>query len=142
MSLQLTVSKISASVDQRRFIQESIGDLNGHQVLKDLVLVATYIEPNVTKGGIILTDKRIEESRYQGKVGLILKLGPTAFKYDGQYPYEGPLPKVGDWVKYHPGNAREFFLGGPGGDGNSGISCRHISSELIDAIIDDPRKIW
>lgn len=140
--MRLNVASISTASDPRRAIMEAVGDLAGHQVLKDLVLVATYIEPEKTKGGIILTPKRIEESRYQGKVGLILKLGPTAFKYDGQYPYEGPLPKVGDWVKYHPGNAREFFLGGPGGDGNSGISCRHISSELIDAIIDDPEKIW
>lgn len=140
--MKSTVVELARSKDQKQLIFERVGDLTKHQVLKDLVLVATYIEPETTAGGIIKPDRMLDESRYQGKVGLVLKLGPTAFKYDGAYPYEGPIPVVGDWVKFHPSNAREFFLGGPGGKGNSGISCRHVSSELIEAIIDDPEKIW
>jgi co-chaperonin GroES (HSP10) len=140
--MKSTVIELARAKDQRQTIQERVGDLKGHQVLKDLVLVATYIEPEITAGGILKPDSMLDESRYQGKVGLVLKLGPTAFEYDGQFKYVGPKPKVGDWVKYHPSNAREFFLGGPGGKGNSGISCRHISSELIEAIIEDPTKIW
>lgn len=140
--MKATLVELARAKDPRQTILDMAGDLSGHQVLKDLVLVATYIEPEKTAGGIIMPEKRLEESRYQGKIGLVLALGPTAFKYDGSFPYEGPIPKVGEWVKYHPSNAREFFLGGPGGNGNSGISCRHISSDLIEAIIDDPKKIW
>lgn len=136
-----TLVELARAKDPRREILERVGDLSGHKVLKDLVLVATYIEPEVTKGGIYKTETRLNESRYQGKVGLVLKLGPTAFKYDGPYPYEGPVPREGvDYVQYHPGNGREFFLGGPSGD--TGISCRQIPSPLVEAIIDDPEKIW
>lgn len=142
MTITPNLLKLASSKSPADAIWEEVGDLSGHEVLKDLVLVATYIEPAITKGGILLTEKRLDESRYQGKVGLVLKKGPTAFKYDGAFTYEGPVPQVGDWVKYHPGSAREFFLGGPGGDGNSGVPCRHISSQLIDAIIADPTKIW
>lgn len=140
--MRSTVVELARAKDQKQAIMEAVGDLSGHRVLKDLVLVATYIEPEMSAGGIFYTDKRVEESRYQGKIGLVLKLGPTAFKYDGAFPYEGDIPKVGEWVQFSPTSAREFFLGGPGGKGNSGISCRHISSELIDAIIADPQKVW
>ncbi len=45
-------------------------------------LVATYIKPAITKGGIIIPTTSGEEDRWQGKVGLLIAVGPSAFNYD------------------------------------------------------------
>ncbi len=45
-------------------------------------LVATYIQPSVTKGGVIIPTSTQEEDRWQGKVGLLLTVGPSAFDYE------------------------------------------------------------
>ena len=64
------------------------------------VLVAIYERPNMTKGGIILTEKLKQEDKYQGKVGLVVALGPLAFQNDATHTWTGVLPKVGDWVAF------------------------------------------
>lgn len=139
--MRANIVGLAQARDQKQEILSKAGDLSGHQVLGDLVLVATYIEPEKSQGGIYMPQKRLDESRFQGKVGLVLKLGPMAFQYDGAYPYEGPVPSVGEWVQYRAADTNEFFMGGSGKDG-SGLSCRYIHSSLIQAIIGDPLKIY
>lgn len=77
------------------------------------VLVATAPTP-VRKSTILQTqtarDKAVEEGRWQGKCGLILKLGVSAFETDPRYPsyeWKGPKPSVGDWVYYRTSDAWE-----------------------------------
>ncbi len=120
-----------------------VGDLSNYEVLGDRVLIATYVPPEKTKGGIIKPGGKVTEVRFSGIAALVLKLGPTAFRYDGPYPFEGTPPAVGQFVQCQPGNAREFFLG-PVGDivsQDHGVSCRLIRSELIEAILDDPERV-
>lgn len=138
--MKSSVIELSQATDQRSAILQKVGDLSGHQLLGDRVLVATYIEPEKTAGGIIMPQARVEESRFQGKVGLVLAIGPTAFRYEGGYEWEGPKPVAGDWVMYFPSNAREFFLGGSKDRG--GVSCRQISADLIEAIVANPNSIY
>ena len=88
------------------------------------VLVATAPTP-VKKSSILLTqtsrDKQVEEGRWQGKVGLVLKTGISAFLYDPRYPSyawpggpdehtPGPCPQVGDWIYYRTSDAWEAGL--------------------------------
>lgn len=110
------------------------GKADKYQVLYDNVLVATYVMPARTSGGIILTDKSIDEDRWQGITGMVLKLGDTAFRFDGQYEYNGPKPKVGDFVMYHSSDSREV--------GINGVSCRLIASSLIRMIVPDPDALY
>ncbi|WOH52347.1 hypothetical protein [Bradyrhizobium sp. sBnM-33] len=42
-------------------------------------MVGIYIEPEKTKGGLILSTGAIKESVWQGTVGLVLKKRKTAF---------------------------------------------------------------
>lgn len=52
-------------------------------------------------GGIIIPDVKngtAVEDKWQGKVGLVMKLGPIAFKDDATHDWGGVAPKVGDWV--------------------------------------------
>jgi chaperonin GroES len=52
-----------------------------------------------TKGGLLLTDKAIEEQQLTTNVGLILNMGPDAYADKNKYP-NGPWCKKGDWVVF------------------------------------------
>ena len=52
-----------------------------------------------TKGGLLLTDKAIEEQQLTTNVGLILNMGPDAYADKTKYP-NGPWCKEGDWVVF------------------------------------------
>jgi co-chaperonin GroES (HSP10) len=98
------------------------------------VLVATAPSPNTLgkSGLLIATDKRKDEGRWQGKCGLVLKLGTTAFETDPRYPsyeWKGPKPQVGDWIFYRTSDAWETGIGG--------ISCRVIwDSDIMGRVTD------
>jgi co-chaperonin GroES (HSP10) len=66
------------------------------------VLVATYMRPAVTSGGIILTDKSRSEDQWQGKVGIVLKKGKLAFKDNERLGvfFEGQDAFPGDKIVY------------------------------------------
>ena len=50
-----------------------------------------------TKGGVILSDQLIQEQQWITNVGLVLKLGPLAYKDKKKFP-TGPWCKEQDWV--------------------------------------------
>lgn len=126
---------ISTASDPKAEILKLLGSaVDAFSVLGDRVLVATYIRAEKTKGGILLPGTQRDEDRYQGKVGLILKKGPTAFKYDGSFPYEGDIPNDGQWVVYRTSDTWEFFL--------NGVSCRLIPSDLIRAVVENPASVF
>jgi hypothetical protein len=120
-----------------------IGDLTDYHVIGDKVLIATYVPPEKTKGGIIRPNAKVGEVRFSGCAHLVLKLGESAFKYDGAFEYQGIKPQPGDFVQCQPGNAREFFLGPKGAiaSHDHGVSCRLMPSSLIEAIVDDPERV-
>ena len=130
----LKLIEVAESDDPKAKIMEMVGDLTGYDVLGSRVLVGTYVAPRKTKGGIILTEQTIDEDRWQGKVGLVLKMGPAAFKYDGSFAYEGTKPEIGQWVEYRPAETSEV--------GIRGAPCRYIDSQNIRAVIPDPSLIY
>lgn len=119
-------------------VQENLGDLSDFKVLGSNVLVATYIAPRTTSGGIILSDKGVDEDRWQGKVGLVLKVGEDAFKYNytpgGAYEFTGTAPKAGDYITFHTSDARELSV--------RGVSCKLIDASLIRMIVPSPDDIY
>jgi co-chaperonin GroES (HSP10) len=99
------------------------------------VLVITYVWPQKSKGGIHFIDKRRDANRYEGKTGLVIAIGPTAFRYDGSYKWEGRAPVIGDWIWYRASDAPER--------GYLNIYGRTIDDELIEGIArKDPRDVW
>ncbi|KRR19213.1 MULTISPECIES: hypothetical protein [Bradyrhizobium] len=71
-------------------------------------MVGIYIEPEKTKGGLILSTGAIKESVWQGTVGLVLKKRKTAFNDEpetGTY-FHGYDVNVGNWVVFRSGDAR------------------------------------
>lgn len=119
----------------KKSVMDKLGKvLDGIIVTNDNVLIATYIQPAKTAGGILLPDAAIDEDRYQGIAGMVLKLGESAFKYDGQFPYEGTIPQVGSFVMYHRSETREV--------GIMGLSCRLVPSSLIRMINVKPEDFY
>lgn len=131
----------AAAFDPKKALIESLGDgINAIEVFHNQVMVATYIEPDKTPGGIIKPDRTLAENRFQGKCALVLKLGPTAFKYDGSFPYEGPVPQVGDWVIAYPSDGRELFS--VDASGSAGTCCRIFEDINIKGRVSDPALIY
>ena len=65
------------------------------------VMVLQYIRPDgkTLSGGarIYYADQTRKEDEYQGRVGLVLAVGPDAYKDPVKFP-SGPWVKQGDWV--------------------------------------------
>ena len=61
------------------------------------LLVLPHKGKGKTKGGVILSDKTVEETQIATNVGLVLKVGPDAYKDADRYP-NGPWCKEKDWV--------------------------------------------
>lgn len=104
------------------------------EVFHNGVLVATYIQPAKSKGGIIIPDKTRDEDIYQGSVGLVIAMGPAAFKDDRIAQFHGVELKVGDWVLYRPsdGLAMEY----------AEVPCRLFQDVNILMRVSNPGKYW
>ena len=61
------------------------------------LLVLPFQHKQKTKGGIIITDDALERAQVASTCGLILDVGPNAYKDKERYP-DGPWCKKGDWV--------------------------------------------
>lgn len=88
-----------ASGDAKQEIRESVGGLDGFEVWGDLVLIGVYCHPPETKGKFLVGGTTQLEDVWQGKVGMILKIGPDAFP-EAETTFGGMKPQLGDWV-YH-----------------------------------------
>ncbi len=129
------LAQFATPADQKAAIFEKLSaHLEGFHITSSRVLVAVHVEPEKSKGGILMPQKRIDESRYQGKAALVLKMGPTAFKYDGAYPWEGRVPEIGEWVFHRVSDGWDLDL--------KGVACRLIESDMVMGIVADPMLIY
>lgn len=128
-----TIKKFSES-QGKQTILDTIGDLASIQVMQNMVLVATYIRPEKTSGGLYLPDSAKEEDIYQGKVGLVLKLGPTAFVDQEENRFGDLSAKLHDWCVYRVGDAWDLTI--------RGVHCRLIRDSNIRLVVNDPEEIF
>ena len=124
------------------------GDMSDYEVFHNLVLVATYIPPpKVMKGpngeDVIFhdIDNVQAENRFQGKTGLVLMVGPNAFKDDKVATFGGKILKPGDWVIYRPSDGHELFIRDRR-KFNEGLSCRLIEDVFIRGRVKDPSLVY
>ena len=104
------------------------------RLLRNRLIVGSYVASHITPGGIIKPQKLLDEDRYQGKVGLVLKLGPIAFKFD-EDPEGKNAPKVGDWVLYRAADTSEIGIG-------EGAPCRVLYDDSVIMVVDDPKDYF
>lgn len=121
-------------VDPAQALVNALGDLSDIDLFNNQVLVAIYKRPEKTKGGIILADQTRDEDRYQGKVGLVVKLGPTAFVDDDSVKFHGQNVSVGDWVVYRPSDGWPNAV--------HKVDCRILQDTQIRMRVGRPDSIW
>lgn len=131
----------AAMIDPEQALLDSLpAGLKHFEVFHNRVLVATYVRPETTKGNIILPDRTLAEDRFQGKIGLVIKLGPLAFKDDNIAKFGGITVAVGDWVMYRPSDGWEMFFVDE--NGRDGTPCRLIEDSNILGRTADPALIY
>ena len=99
------------SIDPAKELMDKIGNLDGFELFGNQVLIAVYQRPEKTKSGIILADVTRQEDAFQGKAGLVVKLGPSAFVSDDQYNFCRMRAEVGDWVAIFVSDGRKIVVG-------------------------------
>lgn len=110
----------------KKALIDFVGDLSDHPVFGTNLIVATYIRPIKTKGGIIRPGENVKEDELQGNVGLVLKLG-DGLDEDAK---EAFLHK---WVMFAYNDGLRYIL--------NDVHCRTISIERIRQSPPDPSKV-
>lgn len=117
-------------------IKKAIGSLEGIEIFHNQVLVAVYIRPEKTKGGIIRPDYTggtRDEDKWQGKVGLIVKTGPEAFNDPTGTWFKGVTLGLDDWIIMRAGDGWSIVI--------NGVLCRILDDTVIRGKVDDPEKV-
>ena len=96
------------------------------------MLILPYRGKATTDGGIILTNKSLDEGQVQTVVGYVLKQGPLAYGDKDKFP-DGPWCKEKDWVVFARYAGSRFRI--------EGGEVRLLNDDEILATIDDPEDI-
>jgi len=121
-------------VDPKEKLHKEIGDLSNIHIFNNQLLIALYIRPKVTKSGIYLTDKTVDEDIYQSKVGLLVKKGKSAFNDGTGTWFDGETFEIGDWLISRPSDGWTITI--------NNVPCRIIDDVNIKGRTDHPDKIW
>ena len=122
------------TVDPAKELLAKIGDLSGFELFSNQVLIAIYERPEKTKSGLYLSDVTRQEDQWQGKAGLCVKLGPSAFVSDENFNFQNQKVSVGDWVAIFVSDGRKITV-------NSTL-CRLIEDQHIRMKIPFPDSVW
>ena len=96
------------------------------------IVVLPYKGVEKTKGGLLLTDKAIEEQQLTTNVGLILNMGPDAYADKNKFP-NGPWCLKGDWIVFAKyAGSRVKIEGG---------EIRILNDDEVLAKLDDPKDV-
>jgi co-chaperonin GroES (HSP10) len=120
--------------DPRIDLLESVGDISQFNLFNNQVLVAIYIRPERTSGGILIPGATRDEDKWQGKVGLVLKKGPSAFlDPDGKW-FNGEDVDPLQWVVFRPSDGWQLKI--------NDAHCRIVDDVNIRGVIPHPDLVW
>lgn len=135
------------SEDQKRDILKKLGDVSGFEIAQNEVLLAIYQRPETTGGGIIQVAQTLKEDIYQGKVGLVVKIGEHC-QFDRTDPYtniQTGIPiSMHDWVVVRPSDtwALDVNMKSETLSRNDFVACRLVKDKDIRAKITHPGQVW
>ncbi len=127
-------TQLSLAADPKQALMDAVGDLSGFDIFHNQILVAIYVRPEKTSGGIIRPEGNVGEDEYQGKVGLVVKKGPTAFLNTEEEDFQGQNVEVGDWVVFRVGDGWQLTI--------RDTACRILSDRTIRMRIKNPGDIF
>ncbi len=119
------IAELSQAKNPKIALLTAVGDLSKEEVLWDLVLIGTYIRPEKTSGGVFRPIDNIKEDEYQGKTGLVLKLGNDI---------ADPVVNVGDWVVYSIKDGWAATV--------NGVPCRLVPHDRIRMKVTNPDMVF
>lgn len=138
LALPQSIAALAEFTTPEEFKKNVLGSLSGAlqdvEVMFNMVLLAIYIRPEKTKGGIIRPGLNVAEDAYQGKAGLVIKVGPNAFEDDGEYNFHGQKVQVGEWCVFKVGDAWPLSL--------NGIACRLVRDSGLKLKVKDPSVVF
>jgi hypothetical protein len=113
--------------DPRQALLEQAGDVSRFEICDNEVLIAIYMRPEKTKGGIVMVPRNLQEDLYQSKIGLVLRIGPTC---------DFPLVKIElyDWVLVRPSDGYNLEV--------NFLPCRLAYDKHVRVKVPDPEMIW
>jgi co-chaperonin GroES (HSP10) len=120
--------------DPAEVLRKQSGDISSVEVFNNQLLVAVYVRPQKTKSGLYLTDKTTEEDRYQSKVGLVLKMGASAFHDTSGEWFSDVEIHEGDWIVFRPSEGWSITV--------NGQLCRMIDDINVKGRVDQPDRVW
>lgn len=121
-------------VDPKQKLLDQLGDLNGVEILNNQILCAVYVRPTKTKSGIYLADQTTAEDRFQGKVGLLVGMGPAAFQDDTGQWFADSSFKLHDWLVFRPSDGWNITI--------NGVLCRMLSDTQVKMRVPTPDLAW
>lgn len=124
---------MSHEIDPKDVIWDALGDLSTVEVAQNQMLLAVYERPSKTKSGIYLADTTRDEDKFQGKVGLVVKLGPTAFVDTDKWTFD-IKPTLGDWVVIRASDGFALSV-------NTKL-CRLANDVDLKLRIQQPDQVW
>ncbi len=116
--------------EYKKTVFNILGDLDEVEVMYNAVLVATYIRPELTTGGIIRPDENVSEDVWQGKAALVLKVGNSAFQDDEYNHFNGQRVDVGDWCAFFVGDTKLLNI--------KDVPCRLVEDSNIKLKLKNP----
>jgi len=108
------------------------------------VVVAVYHRPEKTASGILLPQTasgKKGEDRYQGKVGLVVTMGPLAYRDDERRVFDrNEIVHVGDWVFFNPADGWSCMLSSV--SVNDAVLLRVFTEDQIKGRVPEPDMVW
>ena len=97
------------------------------------ILIMPYTPPKVTKGGIEIPDEVLDRERLAINVGLVMAVGPLAYKDESKFGSESPWCKKNDWVMFGKYAGSRFSI--------DGGELRLLNDDEILAVVEDPSHL-
>jgi len=126
--------RMNHSVDPKKVILDDMGDISNVKLFNNQVLVAIYLRPEQTSTGVWLPEKNRDEDKYQGKAGLVIKLGPLAFDETNDNFFKDVDVKLHDWIYFKPSDGWSITV--------HGVLCRILDDSAVRGKIDAPDVVW
>lgn len=129
--------------DPAKEILEKVGNLDKFELFGNQILIGIYTRPEKMKPiqtasgqavSLLLPQTARGEDQYQGKAGLVLKKGPSAFVSDANYDFKGQDVKVGDWIAIFVSDGRKIAI--------NKMDCRIVEDHHVRLRIPAPDVVY
>jgi co-chaperonin GroES (HSP10) len=121
-------------VDPKKTLLKKLGNLENIEIFNNQILCAVYVRPEKTKGGIVLPEAYRSEDKVQGKVGLIVAMGSSAFVDETNTWFVDCDVNLHDWIIFRPSDGWSITV--------NGVLCRILDDVDVRGRITHPDRAW